>query len=105
MVVRALYTVHSIRNVLHYDAIWKMLESYGNYQKVTEHRPELDGMEWKLLEATCIIQVMGLVGPYSYPYHHTQPRDLWCRRQSDVITLRLGMTAYHSRSGGLRRVH
>ena len=63
-----------------------MLELYGNYRKVTEHRPELDGMEWKLLEATCIVQVMGLVGPYSYPYHHAQPCDLWCRRQSDVKT-------------------
>ena len=47
-----------------------MLELYGNYRKVTEHRPELDGMEWKLLETTCIVQVMGLVGPYSYPYYH-----------------------------------
>jgi hypothetical protein len=55
-------TVHSIRNVLHYDTIWKVLELYGNYQrnwrKVAEHRPELDGMEWKLLEATRIVQVM-----------------------------------------------
>ena len=29
-VVRALYTVQDIRNVLHYDAIQKALESYGN---------------------------------------------------------------------------
>ena len=74
MVVRALYTVHSIWNVLHYDVIRKMLELYGSYQrnwrKVAEHCPELDGTEWKLLETTRIVQVMGLVSPYSYPYYH-----------------------------------
>ena len=74
MVVRALYTAHSIRNVLHYDAIRKMLESYRSYQrnwrKVAEHRPELDGTEWRLLETTRIVQVVGSVIPYSYPYHH-----------------------------------
>ena len=67
MVVRALYTVHSIRNVLHYDAIRKVLESYGSYQrnwrKVAEHCPELDGTEWKLLETTRIVQVVGRLSP------------------------------------------
>ena len=29
-VVRVLYTVQSIWNVLHYDATWKTLESYGS---------------------------------------------------------------------------
>ena len=29
-IVRVLYTVQSIRNVLRYDAIRKVLESYGN---------------------------------------------------------------------------
>ena len=29
-VVRVLYTVQSIRNVLHYDARWKVPESYRN---------------------------------------------------------------------------
>ena len=29
-VVRALYTVQGIRNVLHYDTIRKVLELYGN---------------------------------------------------------------------------
>ena len=47
MVVRALYTVHGIWNVLHYDAIQKALESYGSYygiwQNMVEHCPELDG--------------------------------------------------------------
>ena len=74
MVVRVLYTVHSIQNVLHYDTIQKVLESYGSYQrnwrKVAEHRPELDGAKRKLLETAHIIQVMGSVSPYSYPYHH-----------------------------------
>ena len=74
-VVQVLYTVHSIRNVLHYDMVQRTLESYRSYQrnwrKVAEHRPELNGMEWKLPETTYIIQVMGSVGPYPYPYHHT----------------------------------
>ena len=30
MIVRVLYTVQSIWNVLHYDVIRKVLESYGN---------------------------------------------------------------------------
>ena len=37
---------------------------------------------WKLLH---IVQGLGSVNPYSYPCHHTQPRDLWCQRQSDVM--------------------
>ena len=44
-----------------------MLESYRNYQrnwqKVAEHRPELNGMEWKLLETTRIVQVMSWLAP------------------------------------------
>ena len=35
-VVRVLYTVQSIRNVLHYDAIWKVPESYRNEEKLVE---------------------------------------------------------------------
>ena len=30
-VVQALYTVQGIQNILHYDAIQKVLESYENY--------------------------------------------------------------------------
>jgi hypothetical protein len=67
MVVRVLYTVLDIRNVLHYDAIWKVLESYGNYQrnwrKVAEHCPELDGNREKLLETTRIIQAQARLTP------------------------------------------
>jgi hypothetical protein len=47
MVVRVLYTVQSIQNVLHYDAIQKVLETdgnyYGSYWNAVEYRPELDG--------------------------------------------------------------
>ena len=74
MVVRALYTIQGIRNVLHYDAIWKALESYGSYygirQNMVEHRPELNGNTRKLLETTCIVQIVGSVDPYSYPCRH-----------------------------------
>ena len=45
-----LYTVQSIRNVLHYDALQKEPESYGSVEKLREtggtHRPELNGTEW-----------------------------------------------------------
>ena len=54
-----LYTVQSIRNVLHYDALQKKPESYGSVRKLREaggiHRPELDGTNgnmWNTLEAT-----------------------------------------------------
>ena len=57
--------LQSIRNVLHYDAIRKVLESYGSYRGIwwnmTEHRPELDGKEEKLVEATGIVQGLGSV--------------------------------------------
>ena len=55
-VVRVLYTVQDIWNVLHYDATQKTLELYGNYrrrcQNTMEDRPELDGKEEKLVETT-----------------------------------------------------
>ena len=54
--MRALYTVQSIWKVLHYDAIWKELESYGSVRKLREtggmHRPELDGNRRNMLETT-----------------------------------------------------
>ena len=56
--------------------LWKtrrnVLEGYGNH-------PDLNGKVWKLVETTCIVQNLGSVDPYSYPCHHTQPRDLWCQ--------------------------
>ena len=51
-----------------------------------------------------IVQELGSVNLPSYPCRHVRASDLWCRRQSDVITLRLGMTAYHGRSEGPQRV-
>ena len=45
-----------------------------------EYRLELDGEEEKLVETTGIVQGLGSVIPYSYPCHHTRPRDLWCQR-------------------------
>ena len=71
------------------------------------HRPELNGNKRKQVEHTgnySIVQGLGSVNPHSYPYHHVRASDLWCRRQSDVITLCLGMTPYHGRSGDPRRV-
>ena len=110
MVVRALYTVQGIRNVLHYDAIQKEPESYRSARKLREaggmHRPELDGNSRKQVERTrnyCIVQDPDSVNPYSYPCHHVRASDLWCRRQSDVITLRLGTLPYHGQNGGPRR--
>ena len=51
---RVLYTVQSIRKVLHYDALQKEPESYGSVWKLREtggmHRPELDGTEQKDVE-------------------------------------------------------
>ena len=108
---RALYTAQDIRNVLHYDALQKEPESYGSVKKLGEaggiHRPELDGTEWKRVEyagSYSIVQCLGSVNPYSYPCRRVRTSDLWCRRRRDVITLRLGMSPYHGRSGGPRRV-
>ena len=74
MIVRALYTVQGIQNVLHYDATQKALESYGSYYgrywNMMEYCPELDGEEEKLIETTGIVQGLGLVIPYSYPCRH-----------------------------------
>ena len=77
MVVQVLYTVQSIRNVLHYDTLQKEPESYGSVEKLREaggiHRPELNGMEQKRVECAgdySIIQGLGSVNPYSYPYCH-----------------------------------
>jgi hypothetical protein len=106
---RALYTVQGIRNVLHYDALQKEPESYGSVKKLREaggiHRPELDGTKWKRVEyagSYSIVQCLGSVNPYSYPCRRVRASDLWCRRRRDVITLRLGMSPYHGRSGGPR---
>ena len=109
---RALYTVQSIRKVLHYDALQKEPESYGSVWKLREmggtHRPELDGTRQKGVEyagSYSIVQGPGSVNPYSYPCRHVRASDLWCRRQSDVITLRLETLPYHGQSGDPRRAH
>ena len=88
---RVLYTVQSIRNVLHYDALQKEPESYGSIKKLREtggiHRPELDGTEWKHVEyagSYGIVQYLGSVNPDSYPCRRVQASDLWCRRWRDV---------------------
>ena len=90
MVVRVLYTVQGIRNIIHYDATQKILEMYGSYYgmywNTVEYRPELDGREWKLVESTSYRTVLGLIGPYSYPCRHTQPCDLWCQRRAMSMT-------------------
>ena len=106
---RALYTVQSIQNVLHYDALQKEPESYGSVWRLREtggiHRPELDGTEQKGEEyagSYDIVQGSGSVNPNSYPCRHVRTSDLWCRRRRDVITLRLGTTPYHGRSGDPR---
>ena len=111
MTERVLYTVQSIRNVLHYDMSQKEPESYGSVEKLREaggiHRPELDGTEWKHVEyagSYSIVQYLGSVNPYSYPCRRVRASDLWCRRRRDVITLHLGMSPYHGHSGGPRRV-
>ena len=89
---RALYTVQSIRKVLHYDAFQKEPESYGSVWKLREvggmHRPELDGNKRKQVEyagSYGIVQGLGSVNPYSYPCRHVRASDLWCRRRRDVI--------------------
>ena len=83
---RVLYTVQSIRNVLHYDAFQKESESYGSVRKLREaggtHRPELDGIKWKGVEYAgnySIVQGLGSVNPYSYPYCRVRASDFWCR--------------------------
>ena len=88
---RALYTVQSIRKVLHCDALQKEPESYGSVWKLREagrmYRPELDGTRQKGVEyagSYSIVQGPGSVNPYSYPCRHVRASDLWCRRQSDV---------------------
>ena len=102
---RALYTVQSIRKVLHYDALQKEPESYGSVWKLREagrmHRPELDGTKQKGVEYAgnySIVQGLGSVIPYSYPCRHVRASDLWCRRQSDVT---LHMHCGLFRCGGL----
>ena len=84
---RVLYTVQGIENVLHPDVLQKEPESYGSVKKLGEaggiHCPELDGTEWKLMEhagSYDIVQISGLVNPYSYPCCHVRASDLWCRR-------------------------
>ena len=92
---RALYTVQSIRNVLHYDALPKEPELYRSVKKLREaggiHHPELDGMKWKHVEyagSYSIVQCLGSVNPYSYPCRRVRASDLWCRRWRDVrVTL------------------
>ena len=72
------------------------------------HRPELDGNNQNTAEYTESYLYRtgpGLVNPYSYPCCHIRASDLWCRRRNDVITLRLGMSPYHGRSGDPRRAH
>ena len=88
---RVLYTVQSIRNVLHYDALLKEPEWCGNVEKLREtggtHRPELDGNRWNAAEYTRNYLYRtgpGSVNPYSYPCCHVRASDFWCRRQSDV---------------------
>ena len=83
-----------------YGSVWKLREAGGT------HRLELDGDKRKVMEYArnySIVQGLGSVNPYSYPCRHVRASDLWCRRQGDVITLRLGTTPYHGRSGGPRR--
>ena len=91
MTERALYTVQSIRNVLHYDALQKEPESYGSVRKLEEaggtHRPELDGNKQNTAERTgnyLYCTGPGSVNPYSYPCRHVRASDLWCRRRRDV---------------------
>ena len=53
MVVRVLYTVLVFQNVLHYDTIQKVLESYGREEKLVEcivqNLMETHRTYWKLL--------------------------------------------------------
>ena len=97
---RVLYTVQSIRNVLHYDALQKEPESYGSVKKLREaggiHRPELNGTEWKHVEyarSYSIVQYLGSVNPYSYPCRRVRASDLWCRGWRNVKNDSLIVTA------------
>ena len=88
MIVRVLYTIHGFHNVLHYDATQKVLESYGNEEKLVEYDRTSSRTRWKHSEHAgnyCIVQDSGSVDPHSYPCHHTRPCDLWCRRQRNVM--------------------
>ena len=66
-VVRVLYTVQSIRNVLHYDAIWKVPESYGNLEKLAEYivqnSMEANGSRQNMLETTVSYKVWARLTP------------------------------------------
>ena len=86
-----LYTVQSIRNVLHYDVLRKELESYGSVEKLREtdrtYRPELERNKRNTMEHAGSYLYRtgpGSVNPYSYPCRHVRASDLWCRRQGDV---------------------
>ena len=48
-VVRALYTVQSIRNVLHYDATQKTLETDGSYYRRYWNTMEGTGTLWNII--------------------------------------------------------
>ena len=81
---------------------WNRMETKRNWQNASSRT------QWKLTEHTGnygIVQELGLVNLPSYPCRHIHASDLWCQRRRDVITLRLGTTPYHGRSGDLRRVH
>ena len=56
MVVQALYTVQGIRNVLHYNAMQKVLETGGSYYRrywnMVEYHLELNGRGRKHVETT-----------------------------------------------------
>jgi hypothetical protein len=67
---RVLYTVQSIRNVLHYDVLQKKPESYGSVKKLREtmerivqNTMEMNGTLRNILEATCIVQVRARLTP------------------------------------------
>ena len=64
-VVRVLYTVQSIRNVLHYDT--KVPESYGNLEKLAEYivqnSMEANGSRRNMLETTVSYKVWARLTP------------------------------------------
>ena len=64
-VVRVLYTVQSIRNVLHYDT--KVPESYGNLEKLAEYivqnSMEANGSRRNMLETTVSYKVWAQLTP------------------------------------------
>ena len=55
------------RNVLHYDTLRKVLESYRNYKRIwqnmTEHCPELNGNTRKQLETTVSYRTQAWLTP------------------------------------------